>query len=124
MKAAIRSALALALVATLLSLTQTASAGGDQKGEKKVSGEITAVDTKANTITIKHKTDSMTFALASDVKFGSGGENMNLNLSNLKVGDKVNIHYTEDAGKMFAHKVGHVDVSAKKESKEEKKASQ
>ena len=127
-KAVVRSALVIALAGAVLGFTQAARAEGEKKADKpkphQATGEITAVDTKANTVTIKHKTDSMTFTLAPDVKFGSGGENVNLNISNLKVGDKVTIHYTEDSGKMIAHKVGHVDLSAKKVKKDEKKAAQ
>ena len=118
MKAVVRSALALALVAAFFGLTQSVSAQNEKKHDKadkhKVTGEITAVDTKANTVTIKGKTESMTFSLAPDVKYGSEGEKVNLNITNLKVGDKVTIHYTEDAGKLTAHKVGKVDLSAAK----------
>jgi Cu/Ag efflux protein CusF len=127
MKAAVRSALVIALAGAILGLVQTTRAEdttkkSDKPKKTQATGEITAVDAKANTVTIKHKTASMTFTLAPDVKFGSGGENVNLNLSNLKVGDKVTIHYSEDGGKMIAHKIGQVDVSAKKASKDEKKA--
>ncbi len=125
LKTAIRSAVVIALVGTFLGLT-TVYAQGDKKADKpkqhQTTGEISAVDAKANTVTIKHKAASMTFTLAPDVKFGSGGENVNLNISNLKVGDKVTIHYTEDGGKMIAHKIGHVDLSEKKVKQDEKKA--
>jgi Cu/Ag efflux protein CusF len=127
-KAVVRSAFAIALAGAVLGLTQTARAEGGKKAEKpkqhQATGEITAVDTTANTVTIKHKTANMTFTLAPDVKYGSGGENVNLNITNLKVGDKVTIHYTEDSGKMTAHKIGKVDLSERKTKQDEKKATQ
>jgi Cu/Ag efflux protein CusF len=127
-KTVVRSALVVALAGAVLGLTPTARAESEKKAEKakqhQATGEITAVDTTANTVTIKHKTTSMTFTLAPDMKYGSGGENLNLNISNLKVGDKVTVHYTEDGGKMMAHKIGKIDLSEKKVKHDEKKATQ
>ena len=127
-KSIVRAALVVALAGAVLGLTQTVQAQAEKKADKaksqQATGEITAVDVKANTVTIKHKTASMTFNVASDAKFGSGGENIALNLTNLKIGDKVTVHYTDDAGKLTAHKIGHVDISAKKAAKDEKKAAQ
>jgi Cu/Ag efflux protein CusF len=128
-KAVVRSALVIALVGAVLGLTQSVRAEeqakkADKPKSHQATGKITAVDVKAGTVTIEHKKESKTFTLAPDVKFGSEGENVNLNISNLKVGDKVTIHYTEDGGKMMAHKIGQVDMSAKKAAKDEKKATQ
>jgi Cu/Ag efflux protein CusF len=132
-KAVVRSALVIALAGAVLGLTQSVRAEEQAKKADKpkphqATGQITAVDVKAGTVTIEHKKENKTFTLAPDVKYGSGGENVNLNLSNLKVGDKVTIHYTEDGGKMMAHKIGQVDLSAKKPAApaktDEKKATQ
>jgi Cu/Ag efflux protein CusF len=124
MNAAVRSTLALALVGALMGLSQPvraeeAAKKSEKSNKHQATGEITAIDTKANTVTIKRKNANMTFALAPDVKYGSGGQIVNLNISNLKVGDKVTVHYTEDAGgKMTAHKIGQVDLSAPKAAAE------
>ncbi|HUJ09321.1 MAG TPA: DUF3592 domain-containing protein [Verrucomicrobiae bacterium] len=126
-KTFVRSALVLALMGIVLGLTQTTRAEDAAKKadkHKKAEGKITAVDTNANTVTIKHKTTTETFTLAPDVKFGSGGKTLNMNISNLKVGDEVTIYYNEEGGKMIAHRVGRVDVYAKKAAKDEKKATQ
>ena len=118
-KAVICSAFVIALAGAIVGLTQTARADDQAKKAEKpqqhqATGKITAVDAKAGTITIDHKKESKTFAVASDVKFGSEGDTVKMTIADLKVGDKVTIHYTEDGGKMMAHKVGHVDLSKKK----------
>ena len=118
-KAVIRSAFVIALAGAIVGLAQTARAEDQAKKAEKpqqhqATGKITAVDAKAGTITIDHKKESKTFTVAPDIKFGSEGENVKMNISTLKIGDKVTIHYTEDGGKMMAHKIGHVDLSKKK----------
>jgi len=119
-KAVIRSAFVIALAGAIVGLAQTARAEDQAKKAEKpqqhqATGKITAVDAKAGTITIDHKKDgAKTFTVASDVKFGSEGDTVKMTIADLKVGDKVTIHYTEDGGKMMAHKVGHVDLSKKK----------
>jgi Cu/Ag efflux protein CusF len=117
-KSVVRSALVVALTGAVLGLTQTAHA---EKQQQQAAGVIKAVDTKAGTITLEHKHTTMTFSVAPDIKFGAKGENVNYTLANLKVGDNVTIHYTDEGGKLIAHKVSRVDVSAKKAAKDEKK---
>jgi Cu/Ag efflux protein CusF len=119
MKAIVRSALVIALAGVVLGFAQTARAQDSAKKAEKpkehqATGTITAVDVKAGTVTIEHKKESKTFSVAPDVKFGSEGEKVKMSIAELKVGDKVTIHYTEDGSKMIAHKIGHVDTSAKK----------
>ena len=122
-KTIVRSALVIALVGTVLGLAQTARAE-EKKADKtkytEFKGAITVVDVKAGTVTIEHKKDTKTFTVTPDTKFGSGTESVNLNITNLKVGDHVVVHYADEAGKLVAHKIGHVDVSAPKAAKDAK----
>ena len=117
MKTVIRSALAVALMGAVLGLTQTARAEEKKAEHQKMTGEIKAVDAKAGTITLAHRTGEVTFTAAPDIKFGHAGEKVQMTLADLKVGDKVVIHYSEDAGKKIAHKVAHVENEPKKETK-------
>jgi Cu/Ag efflux protein CusF len=112
MKSLFRTTMIVSLAAVALAFTQVARAADAKKNQKEVEGKITAVDAAAGTVTIKHKKDSMTFTAAPDIEFGGVG-NKKITLADLKVGDHVAVHYTDDGGKMMAHKIGHVDLKAK-----------
>ena len=118
-RAMVRSALAIALVGAILGLAQTAVAG---EAKKEVTGKITAVDQTGSTFTLKHKKESMTFTVPDKAKFGSAGRNLNLNVSNLTVGDRVTVHYSDQGGKLVAHKISHVDIGEAAANRNEKKA--
>ena len=111
MKNLVRATMILSLAAVALAFTQVARAA-DAKKEKEAEGKIVSVDAKANTVTIKHKSASLTFTAAPDIEFGGTG-NKKVTLADLKVGDKVVVHYTDEGGKLMAHKIGHVDAKAK-----------
>ncbi|HUK82488.1 MAG TPA: copper-binding protein [Verrucomicrobiae bacterium] len=111
MKSLTRTALIFGLAAAVLACTQVARAANAKKDQKEVQGKITAVDATAGTVTIKHKKDTMTFTAAPDIEFGGAG-NKKITLADLKVGDHITVHYTEESGKLMAHKIGHVDVKA------------
>ena len=64
MKTVIRSVLAVALVGAVLGLTQTARAEEKKAEHQKMTGEIKAVDAKAGTITLAHRTGEVTFTAA------------------------------------------------------------
>jgi hypothetical protein len=72
-----------------------------EKSEKaktnSVTGEVTSVDVKAGTFTVKAKDKEIN--LVADTKSTKGG------LDKLKVGDMVRVSYTEKDGKMIASSV-------------------
>ena len=71
-------------------------------------GTITAVDTGANSVTIKGAKGDMTLMVNSDTKFKGGSA-----LSDFKVGDMVTGSYMKDAsGNMTAHSL-HKKMMAK-----------
>ena len=41
-------------------------------------------------------------------------ESARMTLADLKVGEKVTIHYSEDGDKLIAHEISHVDETPKK----------
>jgi Cu/Ag efflux protein CusF len=111
MKSLVRTVMIVSLAAVALAWTQAARAANPKKEQKEVQGKITAVDATAGTVTIKHKKDTMTFTAAPDIEFGGVG-NKKVTLTDLKVGDHVTVHYTDESGKLMAHKIGHVNLKA------------
>lgn len=86
------------------------------KAEKKekakvhqITGEVTAVDAKAKTVTIKGKDKEVTLD-AADIK----------DLDKIKVGDKVMAKYSEKEGKMTAKSIKAAKAEKKTEKMEKK----
>ena len=103
--------LALAVIAAAVAVTfALPSFADDAKAEKpkphQFTGEITAIDTTAKTVTVKNdKGESKTFTLAATVKIATADKKA-AELTDLKVGDKIHTVYTEDGGKDVASKIG------------------
>jgi Cu/Ag efflux protein CusF len=76
-------------------------------------GIIESIDSKAGTVIVKKDTESKTFKLGDKTKF-STTDKKEAALADIKVGDKVTVRYTEDAGVLTAIKIG-VPAAAKKE---------
>jgi hypothetical protein len=70
---------------------------------KKVTGNVTKVDTKSNTITVKGKKGDVTVAIATKTKILMG-KDLKV-LADVKVGDKITVKYTETDGEMTAKRV-------------------
>ena len=65
-----------------------------------VTGEVTAVDATARTLTIKGQDGSVMLTTSDKTKFAEGKT-----LADVKVGDKLTAKYSEKDGKMMAWKV-------------------
>jgi len=76
--------------------------------EMHVSGEVTAVDASANTLTIKGEKGEVVLTITDKTKFAEGKT-----LAEVKVGDKLSAKYSEKDGTMMAW-----EVITKKEMKE------
>ena len=78
------------------SATNAASGDATAPADTKFKGTVTAIDTTANTVSVKSKSGDLTLAVTPDTKGGKM-------LSKLAVGDKIGGTYTTDAsGKMTA----------------------
>ena len=102
----VRSLTGLAVVAMVVALASPVRAG-DAKPKKlpAAGGTITAIDAKADTVTLKNKDgESKTFTCAPTCKFG-GGDDKATSLADYKVGDKITVHYSDEAGKLTAQKL-------------------
>ena len=107
---------ALAIIVSVLivlSVVGLSFANDKQHAEENmyVSGEVTAVDVAANTLTIKGKKGEFVLTTTDKTKFAEG-----MTLADVKVGDKLSAKYSEKDGKMMAWK-----VMTKEEMKEMKK---
>lgn len=69
----------------------------------RITGEITALDAKAMTLTVKGKKGDVSLVADEKTKVLIGKEVKGL--SDLKVGDKVTVKYTEKDGKMVAKSI-------------------
>lgn len=76
-----------------------------------VSGEVTAVDAAAKTLTIKGEKGEVVLTTTDKTRFAKGKT-----IADVKVGDKLTAKYSEKDGKMMAWK-----VMSKEEMKEMKK---
>jgi Cu/Ag efflux protein CusF len=110
MKSLVRTAMIVGLAVAVLAVTQTTRAADAKAEAKRAQGQIESVDVKASTLVLKHKKETMTFAVPANVEFGGAGKKTTL--ADLKVGDHVTIDYTSEGGKMTAHRIGHVDPKA------------
>ncbi|MBI4528069.1 MAG: hypothetical protein HY695_30105 [Deltaproteobacteria bacterium] len=92
-------------------------AGSEKKMEKKseapktsrVTGEATAVDAKAGTLTVKAKDKEMSFT--AEGKSAKGA------LEKIKVGDQVRVSYTDKDGKLIARSVSAAKTTKAGETK-------
>lgn len=118
---------AAAVVAAVVLSSALVAQAGEAKSEKRAAkegkeyfeGVISSVDFKAKTVTVK-KDDagSMTFATGADAKFYPKQKKEGGALSDFKVGDKVEVWYTVDAGNPTLHTLGEKGARAEHKEKQ------
>lgn len=81
---------------------------------KQVTGEVTAVDAKANTVTVKGKKGDVTVEVTADIKITAGKEAKTI--ADVMAGEKATVKYVEKDGKNTAKSID-VKAAAKKEEK-------
>ena len=82
---------------------------------KQITGEVTAVDAKANTVTVKGKKAEVTVTVDEKTKFMPKGKT----IADVTAGEKVMVKYTEAEGVNTAKSI---KIEAKKAAKKAKKA--
>lgn len=97
----------------VLSVVELSHAKGKKHSTKAlhVTGEVTAVDAAANTLTVKGKKGEVVLTITDKTKFAEGKS-----LVDVKIGDTLTAKYSEKDGNMVAWK-----VMTKKEMKKMKK---
>ncbi|MGE5300387.1 MAG: DUF5666 domain-containing protein [Acidobacteriota bacterium] len=81
---------------------------------KQITGEVTAVDATANTVTVKSKKAEVTVTVDEKTKFMPKGKT----IADVTAGEKVMVKYTEAEG---ANTAKSIKIEAKKAKKAEKK---
>ena len=101
----------LSVVAVVLTFTSIVRAEGAAKNTAaakpkapSATGEIATVDAKAGTLSIKRGDATLTFTIAKDCKVSTAGKK-EAAVTDLKVGDKVTVAYTEEGGVKVAQKI-------------------
>ncbi|HUK81415.1 MAG TPA: hypothetical protein VLZ12_02170 [Verrucomicrobiae bacterium] len=108
--------LPIVAVAIALAFALPLRAEDEAKPKKhQFTGEITKVDAAAKSVSVKNsKGEEKSFTLTDKAKL-STKDKETAELSDLKVGDKVTVHYTEENGKDMANKIGPPAERKKKE---------
>jgi|ERR1051326_496611 Cu/Ag efflux protein CusF len=122
----IRGVAAAVVAAVVLSSACTAHANDNKlekkaakEGEQYYDGVISAVDFKANTVTVKKENaGTMTFTSGANAKFYARQKKEGAALTDFKVGDKVEVWYVVDNGTPTLHTLG--EKGARAEHKEKK----
>lgn len=114
----------VSVAAITLAVALPAQAGerkAEKRGQLSFEGTISAIDFKARTVTVKKKEGTMKFECAENCKFFVKHVKESAKLSNLKVGDKVEVFYTEEGGSLVAHRIAergsHADHKEKQQNK-------
>jgi hypothetical protein len=74
-----------------------------KQAEKTLMGQISKLDDGARTLAVKEHKAETSFKLAPDAKIMQGAKA--LSLGELKVGQHVTVHYTEDGTTHVAHEI-------------------
>jgi len=122
-KRLLRTAMVLGIAALALSFTGLVQAQGTSTNapppapkpkRHQYTGLITAIDAKAGTVIIKKEgAESKTFKIGEKTKYATA-DKKDAMLTDIKVGDKVTVWYSEEDGVLTAHRIG-PPAAAKKE---------
>ncbi|MGD0017274.1 MAG: hypothetical protein ABSC38_07150 [Verrucomicrobiia bacterium] len=124
----VRMIVALSVVAVALTFAGVVRAQQEGAAAPKVvkakllsaTGEIAAVDATAGTLSIKKGEATLSFTIAKDCKV-STADKKDATVTDLKVGDKVAVGYSEEAGAKVAHKISPPKPKAPKKDAAPKK---
>jgi len=122
----IRSVAAVVVAAAVVGSACLAHAGDNKqekkaakKGEEYFDGDVSAVDFKAGTVTIKKKdAGTMTFTVEQDSKFYVKQKKTGATLTDFKVGDKVEVWYTVSNGTSTIHTLAEQGSHVQKKEKQ------
>ena len=95
---------------------EPAAAKPEKAAPKHFTGVIQSADATAGVVVKNNKDVSKTFKVSDKTKY-STADKKEAALADLKVGEKVTVAYTEDAGVLTAHKIGLPESAKKKEAK-------
>jgi hypothetical protein len=74
---------------------------------QQFTGLVESIDAKTGTVIVKKgETDSKTFKVGDKTRYGTADKPKGAALTDIKVGDKVTVHYTDEDGVLMAHSIG------------------
>ena len=123
----LRTTMALGIAALALSFAAPVRAADEAapaptKAEKprprQFTGIVESIDAKAGSVIVKKDTKSESFKIGEKTKY-STLDKKEAAVTDIKVGDKVTVWYTEDAGVMTAVKIAPPKSAVKKEKEKE-----
>jgi Cu/Ag efflux protein CusF len=123
----LRGAMAVGIAAVALSIAMPVRAADDttppppKPKSHQWTGSVESIDSKAGTVIVKKDTESKTFKIGEKTKY-STVDKKEAAVTDIKVGDKVTVRYTEADGVATALKIGVPASVAKKEKEESKDA--
>jgi len=88
---------------------------GSSQREQRLTGRITAIDTAAQTVTVKGTLMSKVIKVGSDAQIAIEG-NTSAALSDLKVGDRVEISYRAEGDTLTARSITRTSSGSKESS--------
>jgi Cu/Ag efflux protein CusF len=106
------------VVALIFVLAFTAASFAAAKVHQ-ITGEVTAVDAAAKTVTLKAKKGEVVISVAEKTSIKEGKQKKSL--EDVKAGDKVTVKYTEADGKMTAKSIAIKGAMMKHEKKKTEK---
>jgi Cu/Ag efflux protein CusF len=116
----LRAAMALGIAAVAFTAsvraqdTNQPAAKPAKPARQQFTGTIESIDAKAETVIVKKGTTSKTFKIGEKTKY-STADKKEAAITDIKVGDKVKVAYTEENGVATAHKIGPPDAPKKAE---------
>jgi len=73
---------------------------------QQYTGDVSAIDSKANTVIVKKGTESKTFTISDKTKYSTQDKPKGAAaLTDIKVGDKITVHYRDVDGVLTAHSI-------------------
>jgi len=116
----LRATMALSIAAVAFAFTAPARAQDSttppppKPKRQQFTGVIESIDAKAESVIIKKGTESKTFKIGEKTKYATA-DKKEAAITDIKVGDKVKVSFTEDNGVAMAHRIGPPDAPKKTE---------
>jgi Cu/Ag efflux protein CusF len=105
---------AVAIAFTTPAKAQDTATAPPKPKRQQFTGTVESIDAKTDTAVIKKGTESKTFKIGDKTKYATA-DKKEATITDIKVGDKVKVAYTEEGGVATAHKIGPPDAPKKTE---------
>src|SRR5258708_4156275 len=113
----LRATMVLSIAAVALGVTapfraEDAGPAAPKPKRQQFTGTVESIDAKAGTAVIKKGTESKSFKIGEKTKYATA-DKKEAAITDIKVGDKVKVAYSEEGGVATAHRIGPPDAPKK-----------